>query len=286
MHPSRPSGRGRLIAATLVSLSLHALVGLGWLSARGKGPVGGRGIDVRVDGPDDGETVVVLLDRRPAPPPQVATPPPEPPKVAPNPLPGSVTHRPPTGIDVPSHSGPSPVVPASLPKSGGPKPLHGKLRPGQTVVYVLDRSSSMGVDGLLHRAIDALTASLDQLGPDVRFQVVAYNGGTTSLSNDLLPATPANVERAAHWLKGLPAEGQSRHKAGFQEALGWRPDALLLLTDADDLEWAEVRAISGMVRTPVTISAAVVTGRRRTSASPLAGLVNRTGGSVTYLSGD
>jgi hypothetical protein len=169
-----------------------------------------------------------------------------------------------------------------LQKSGGPRPIHGKLRAGQTVVYVLDRSASMGIDGLLGRAIGALKASLDQLRPDHRFQIVAYNGGTSRFANEAVLATPGNVARAADWLNELTADGRSDHRAGFKEALSYRPDALFLLTDADDLDWAEVRDIRRMVRTPMVISAAVFGGRRWAAASPLDGLVNRTGGSVKY----
>ena len=50
-------------------------------------------------------------------------------------------------------------------------------------MYVLDRSSSMGPDGLLRRAANAVRASLAELGPDTRFQIVAYNAGTTVLAH-------------------------------------------------------------------------------------------------------
>jgi hypothetical protein len=238
---------------------------------------------VRVDGPDEDETVLVLLDRRPERLPKTSPPQPEPRKVDPSPLPGSVTRPPAMAVETASHSDPSPPAAASLPKSRGPKPIHGKLRSGTTVVYILDRSASMGVDGLLSRAVAALQASLQQLEPDQRFQVVAYNGGTSVMASEPLRPTPANVTRATNWLLDLTAEGQSRHTAGFQEALSYRPDLLFLLTDADDLEWADVRAIKAQLRTPVVISAAVFGGLRPASGTPLEGLVGRTGGSVTYL---
>src|SRR5262245_50761803 len=167
MHPSRPSGRGRLVAAIVVSLSLHALVGLGWLSARFSAPGGGVGIVTAVAGPED-ETIVVLLDRRPDPP---RTPDrnPDRPRPEPKQLPDPVVQPSAIGVARPSHSDASPISPVSFPNSAGPKPIHGKLRAGQTVVYVLDRSMSMGVDGLMSRAVASLKASLDQLGPDVRF---------------------------------------------------------------------------------------------------------------------
>jgi hypothetical protein len=143
----------------------------------------------------------------------------------------------------------------------------------------------MGVDELLVRAVAALKASLDQLGSDVQFQIVAYNGGTAQFATEAVLATAGNIDRAAEWLNALSAEGRSDHRAGFREALGCRPDVLFLITDADDLDWAEVRAINAMLRTPVVLSAAVFGGRRSGSVTPLERLVSRTGGSVMYVGG-
>ena len=130
---------------------------------------------------------------------------------------------------------------------------------------------------------DLPRASLAELGPDARFQIVAYNGGTTVLATEPLAATPAAVEHAGRWLAQQAAEGRSDHRAGFREALAVRPDELFLLTDADDLEESDVRAIAAMLRTPVRISAAVFGGIRPASGTPLERLVNRTGGSVQYV---
>jgi len=182
-----------------------------------------------------------------------------------------------------TQTGHSPEESSSLPKNGGAKPLHGNLKSGTTVVYLLDRSSSMGVGGLLKSAKAAIHSSLAQLGPDVRFQIVAYNGGTSQLTTSPLPPEPGNVRQAAEWLDGLMAEGGSNHVAGFRDALWFQPDVVFLLTDADDLDAKETRAIRSMVRRPIRLNVAIFGGRRDGSDTPLERLVRDLGGEVTYV---
>jgi hypothetical protein len=141
----------------------------------------------------------------------------------------------------------------------------------------------MGPDGRLPRAVAAIKASLDQLGTDVRFQIVAYRGTATSLSSELLSATPENVSRAGAWLDQLRADGGSNHAVGMQEGLWLRPDAVFLLTDADDLDETEVRAIARVMRTPVYLSVAIFGDRRQRAETPLERLVRRCGGAVQHF---
>jgi hypothetical protein len=284
MHSTRPHGRGRLAAAIVISLSLHALIGLAWFHSRGEQSGTGVNINVHVDGPEDHGVAFVLRDwpadaeLKPSPP---VTPPTAivPPQTVPNVLgppaeagPGAVT---PVSV--------SPAQPPDLPKFGGARPLHGRPKAGTTVVYVLDRSASMGPDALLIRAANVLRASLAELGPDTRFQIVAYNGGTMTLAPRPLAATAEAKDRADHWLANLTAEGGSNHRSGFREAMAAKPDQLFLLTDADDLEESDVRAIAALIRTPVRLSAAVFAGHRPAAVTPLERLVGRFDGSVQYV---
>jgi hypothetical protein len=141
----------------------------------------------------------------------------------------------------------------------------------------------MGVGGLLKSAVASVRASLAQLGPEVRFQIVAYNGGTSRLSAEVVPADSANVRRAAEWLDGLTAEGRSDHVAGFRDALWFRPDAIFLLTDADDLDEKETRAIRAIMRRPVELNVAIFGGGRKETDTPLERLVRDFGGEVRHL---
>jgi hypothetical protein len=281
MHPSRLHGRGRLLAAIVISASLHTVVGLAWLFAHQADAAGGSGISPTVDGPNEHDTVLVVRDR---PAPIVITQktlPADPPP--PGPLPPSVVNPPAPGPGAVRPVGVSPAPAEHLPKSGGPKPVHGRLAAGTTVVYVLDRSASMGTGGLLPRAVAALRASLVELGPDQRFLIVAYNRGATTFPAQPSTPTPGLIESAGRWLATLTAEGGSDHRAGFRDALAAKPTHIYLLTDADDLEESDVRAIAALIRTPIRVSATVFGGRRGPTRTPLERLTGTTGGSVVYF---
>jgi von Willebrand factor type A domain len=283
MHAAHPFGRGRLVAAIVVSLSLHALVLVGWLHGRTTGPAAGSEFGVQVDGPDDDLPAFTLLEPRAEAKPPTEKPPTTPSIAEPLRLPAEVQHPTTTAINPASHSGPSPQPAGSLPKFGGATPFHGKVKAGKTIVYILDRSASMGPDDLLGRAIASLNASLAQLGPDGRFQIVAYNGGTALFSREPVLATPANVVRAGEWLQELTAEGRSDHRAGFREALACRPNAVFLLTDADDLEESDVRGIRLMMRAPVYLQAVVFGTHQQVTGTPLERLTAELGGHVEYV---
>ena len=71
------------------------------------------------------------------------------------------------------------------------------------------------------------------------------------------------------------------HRAAFREALSMRPDEVYLLTDADDLQDADLRVV--MPASPVRISAVVFGGNRPAAGTPLERLAERTGGKVQYV---
>jgi von Willebrand factor type A domain len=284
MYQHRTLPRGRIFAALLVSLSLHALVGLCWLHSRSVPAARGADISTRVDGPED-EVAFTLKE----PSPRVAAAPSKPSNPE-NSHTEPVTVRP---VDPPKTVTPgpgaivqtaySPPEDGSLQESGGGTPLHGRQKPGSSVVYVIDCSSSMGVDGLLRAATAAVRASLAQLGPDVQFAIVAYNGGTRHFGPSLAAATAENVEQAGQWLERLTAEGRSDHRAGFRDALAFRSDTICLLTDADDLDVKETRAIRSLIHQSVTINAAIFGGHRTQGETPLERLVQNSGGNVRYV---
>lgn len=117
-----------------------------------------------------------------------------------------------------------------------------------SVVYVLDRSLSMGTDRKLDFARRELIASLRRLPPTVRFQVIDYNDYVELLvvdgCRDLLPADPVVVGKAISWLPTLAAAGNSNHLAALRCGLDLHPDVLFFLTDADDLRAEEIAAVT------------------------------------------
>jgi hypothetical protein len=119
---------------------------------------------------------------------------------------------------------------------------------GQRIVYVIDRSSSMGETGALALAKRELRASLERLIPEARFQVIAYNRAAEPLrlngQGGLLPATPDNKRQAVRRIDALRAEGATEHLTALKRALLLQPDVLFLLTDADALTEEQVRIIT------------------------------------------
>jgi hypothetical protein len=119
---------------------------------------------------------------------------------------------------------------------------------GKSVVFVIDRSASMGLAGRLDRARREVAASLRLLPPAARFQVIAYHRAAEPVRVDgrdgLLPATPAAVAAAGAALDRLTAEGSTDHVLALKAALTLRPDVIYFLTDEDDLTWADVRAVT------------------------------------------
>jgi hypothetical protein len=116
------------------------------------------------------------------------------------------------------------------------------------VVYVLDRSMSMGLHDGLRQARAELLASLGRLPPTAQFQVIAYNqvaeplcvrnyGGLLSPDADTL----AEVARA---VAALRPTGLSGHLQALRRGLDLLPDVLYFATDADDLTDADVAVVS------------------------------------------
>jgi hypothetical protein len=105
----------------------------------------------------------------------------------------------------------------------------------------------MGQDGRFDRARDQVIASLRQLPPDARFQLIAYDKNALLLrlgESGLALATPANVETAAAALAAMTPEGGTDHVRALRLALSLAPDVIYFLTDDDDLTPADVSQIT------------------------------------------
>jgi Ca-activated chloride channel family protein len=260
--------------ALLVSLALHAGAG-GLLTlvsgphAEGEGP-GCVQVDAcALDGEEEGGTAFLLRAPPAAAPAETPTPPapltdPTPP-TQPATLPEPVVQTPPAAVQ--PFAGPEapPLVAGEVQGTpggaatgnAGPAPevrQHGQgtsffavPASGETFVYLIDRSASMGLHGALAAARQELLASLAQLPPTARFQVIVYNRTASPLLADrpmLMPASPENLRRIAASLEGLPAEGGTDHLPALRRALAFHPDVLFFLTDADDLTPEHLRAVA------------------------------------------
>ncbi|MCI0462547.1 MAG: VWA domain-containing protein [Gemmataceae bacterium] len=133
--------------------------------------------------------------------------------------------------------------------AGGAGSIFPVGRQVRSVVYVIDRSSSMA-GGLLTGAVRELHASLERLPVQTQFQVVVYHDQAETLLplRGLLPASSENVARAALALEQLRPEGGTNHLRALQMALSLGAEVVYFLTDADDLSDDERREITRLNR--------------------------------------
>jgi hypothetical protein len=124
-----------------------------------------------------------------------------------------------------------------------------QLPPGTgSVIYVLDRSASMGLHGRLNAAKQELLTSLKQLPANTRFQIIFYNRAAEPLRiggrTELALASAANKKEVEKAIEMVRAEGSTYHQQALERALAYHADVVFFLTDADDLRPEEVRAIA------------------------------------------
>ncbi len=109
---------------------------------------------------------------------------------------------------------------------------------GNSFVFVVDRSRSMGSSGLgvVERAKLEFQSALAGLEPVHRFQIVAYNDRNVFFTEDreLCLATEPNKQLVDEFMGGLAAFGATNHFAALSAAPYRRPDVLFLLTDGGD----------------------------------------------------
>jgi hypothetical protein len=154
------------------------------------------------------------------------------------------------------------------------------------VVYVIDRSVSMGLNGSLRLALRELLDSLKRLPDGTRFQVVLYNQRPDMLylqhHYDLAVLDDTARRAVAQAVANLTAFGGSNHREALEQALNFRPDVLYLVTDGADLGPAEVNALTRLNQGRTAIHA-VELGRHGGPDSPLHALANANGGSYRVV---
>jgi Ca-activated chloride channel family protein len=106
---------------------------------------------------------------------------------------------------------------------------------GRSFVFVIDRSYSMGSQGLgvIDAAKKQLSAAINQLEPHHTFQIVGYHETThTMLRRQLLPANDANKKQVPGHISSMSAFGATDHENGLIAAVAFKPDVIVLMTDA------------------------------------------------------
>ncbi len=129
---------------------------------------------------------------------------------------------------------------------------------GNSFVFVIDRSKSMGGDGLgaIEAAAKEFERTLGALTAEQRFQVVAYNEQTLFLDGRrLIEASEQNRIRLIKFVGDLAAFGPTEHEIALASALSMRPDVLFLFSDGGDpeLNSSQVARIINMASGKTTI---------------------------------
>lgn len=160
-----------------------------------------------------------------------------------------------------SAASPRPTTDPNLVRVGATTtpPVHGALRPGQTVVYLLDCSGSMGEFGKLKLAREALVATLRRQPDSVRFQLIVYGATARPVfANGFVPANSRSLADVEARLAGLDPSGPSNHAEAVRLAAAARPDVILLLTDAADLSAHKLKPILTAGGKPIPLCVAQV----------------------------
>jgi len=120
------------------------------------------------------------------------------------------------------------------------------------VVYVIDRSVSMGPSGGLIQAKQELLASLRGMPNQTLLQIIIFNRSVEMLSlgltTGLLPATKENKEKAAEFLTPIQPEGGTLPVPALKRALAFRPEIIFFLTDGGDWTDRQVQEVISVNR--------------------------------------
>ncbi len=120
---------------------------------------------------------------------------------------------------------------------------------GRKFVFVIDRSKSMGGEGLnvMPAAARELTSAINALESFHQFQIVAYHHQNLTISRRaLLNATLEAKAEVGEFINNLAAFGGTEHESALITALSLAPDIVVLLTDGGmpELNESQLRRIN------------------------------------------
>jgi hypothetical protein len=159
---------------------------------------------------------------------------------------------------------------------------------GRSFVFVLDRSKSMGSQGLgvLQAARKELSQAINQLEPNHKFQIVGYHNQTVTMKERrLLPATDENKKAVANFIGGLAAYGATNHQNGLIAAAGFQPDIIVLLTDGGypDLHDGKLKMLGKLFRGAQVHCVQFGLGSNQKTTNFMLKLANQNQGTFRYI---
>jgi hypothetical protein len=159
---------------------------------------------------------------------------------------------------------------------------------GRKFVFVIDRSQSMGTDGLgvIRAARDELSRAVSELKENHEFQIVAYHDRTVTISvRQMLPATDENKRRVKPFMENLVALGSTEHRYGLVAALAFKPDAIVFMTDGGypGLNHGEIKEIRRMAGSTQIHCIQFGSGPLQQSTNFMKQLAEQNDGSFSYI---
>ena len=98
------------------------------------------------------------------------------------------------------------------------------------LVFVIDASGSMSGDRIV-AAKRELSAAVQQLKSDVRFNILVFNGAVMPWKNELIEATTANKAQAINFITAITPASNTATYSALAAALKFEAEAIYLLTD-------------------------------------------------------
>ena len=163
---------------------------------------------------------------------------------------------------------------------------------GYKFVYVFDRSASMGGSGwnALEAAKAQLLNSLESLDKMHQFQIIFYNEEPLAFNPSGQPgklpfATQRTKDRARRFVGQIVDQGATRHEAALKLAIGFQPDVIFFLTDADEPRLSP-RQLNDVRRWAAGISVNTIEfgrGLKQSGDNFLVKLARQNGGQYCYV---
>lgn len=194
--------------------------------------------------------------------------------------------RPKTGIDLITSKTPGEDGYFSLILTAG-KDLE-TLERGMDYVFVLDISGSMANDGKLLVSKDSLSAFINELGPEDRFEVMAFNVAPETLFNALRPGDDAAKAEAGAFLDGKRGRGGTVLSLAMNTAYGYgdpdRPLNVVILSDGLTEQEERVK-LAGLIRSrPANARVFCIGVGNEVNRPLLEGLAEDSGGLAAFIS--
>jgi hypothetical protein len=160
---------------------------------------------------------------------------------------------------------------------------------GRSFVFAIDRSASMGGQGLgaIQAAAAEFKSQIEALSEEQTVQVIAYNQATAFLSGrELIPATDENKQKLVEFVANIAAFGQTEHTRALLTAAKLKPEVIFLLTDGGDplMTAADLRVVREVAGSRISIHTLHFgRGEPGEAAEFLARLAAENRGSYTYI---